>query len=453
MRTAMRGMSCLVFAVASVASADVPSVVARVGAPTPGSGGNNVATVNDPYIDGLGRPGFTGSITTRVGTVHFVWVHDGIVWLNTDGLPDVLTGGEGTCGIGNDGQWIYSPSDDGQDSVWSNGAALLVAGDPAPNLPGLEITFASRPQMNADGTPTWISGTTTTPGGSTSGRVLYAGTTPLLKTGDLFGNLTVDDVGVGFAYDFSPDGDHWIVRARSGPSPFTFFMVLDGANVLQSGQPASGAAGNWQNFDDCGVNDAGDWVVGGDTDAAAAGDGFLAYNGSIVASEGQTLAGLTLSANPRSVSIANNGRLGAIWNTNAGEALYLFTQNVAGGWDAQILLKNGDLVDTDGDGIGDSPVTDFNASTTIAPGLRLPDRCQAFVSVDLTINGSSVEAIVSVPMPELDLLGDLDGDGDVDAADLAILLGAWGQPGVADLNCDGTTDALDLAILLGAWTG
>ncbi len=45
---------------------------------------------------------------------------------------------------------------------------------------------------------------------------------------------------------------------------------------------------------------------------------------------------------------------------------------------------------------------------------------------------------------------DLNHDGVVDAADLAILLGAWGTPG-ADLNGDGTTDAADLAILLGSW--
>lgn len=48
---------------------------------------------------------------------------------------------------------------------------------------------------------------------------------------------------------------------------------------------------------------------------------------------------------------------------------------------------------------------------------------------------------------------DLDGDGSVDAEDLAILLGAWGQSGgIADINEDGTVDAADLSILLGAWT-
>jgi hypothetical protein len=47
---------------------------------------------------------------------------------------------------------------------------------------------------------------------------------------------------------------------------------------------------------------------------------------------------------------------------------------------------------------------------------------------------------------------DLDGDGAVNAADLAILLGAWDQPGETDLDGDGTTGASDLAVLLGAWS-
>jgi glucose/arabinose dehydrogenase len=45
---------------------------------------------------------------------------------------------------------------------------------------------------------------------------------------------------------------------------------------------------------------------------------------------------------------------------------------------------------------------------------------------------------------------DLNGDGSVDAADLAVLLGAWGSP-KGDVNGDGTTDAADLAVVLGSW--
>ena len=45
---------------------------------------------------------------------------------------------------------------------------------------------------------------------------------------------------------------------------------------------------------------------------------------------------------------------------------------------------------------------------------------------------------------------DLDGNGDVDASDLATLLGAWGTAS-ADIDGNGDTDASDLATLLGAW--
>jgi hypothetical protein len=47
---------------------------------------------------------------------------------------------------------------------------------------------------------------------------------------------------------------------------------------------------------------------------------------------------------------------------------------------------------------------------------------------------------------------DINGDGAVNASDLATLLGAWGTDDCeSDLNGDGIVDALDLAVLLGAW--
>jgi hypothetical protein len=48
---------------------------------------------------------------------------------------------------------------------------------------------------------------------------------------------------------------------------------------------------------------------------------------------------------------------------------------------------------------------------------------------------------------------DLDGDGIVGAADLALLLGQWGGSGSGDLDGDGTVGAGDLATLLAAWSG
>ncbi|MCK4871130.1 MAG: agmatine deiminase family protein [Phycisphaerales bacterium] len=55
---------------------------------------------------------------------------------------------------------------------------------------------------------------------------------------------------------------------------------------------------------------------------------------------------------------------------------------------------------------------------------------------DITING------------EPDCPGDLDGDLDVDQADLGILLGAYGNTAAGDIDGDGDTDQADLGVLL-----
>lgn len=63
--------------------------------------------------------------------------------------------------------------------------------------------------------------------------------------------------------------------------------------------------------------------------------------------------------------------------------------------------------------------------------------------------------IAVLRMEDSAIVGDLDGDGAVTAADLSILLGAWGPCSgacEADLDGDGSVNAADLAALLGAWT-
>ena len=46
---------------------------------------------------------------------------------------------------------------------------------------------------------------------------------------------------------------------------------------------------------------------------------------------------------------------------------------------------------------------------------------------------------------------DLDGNGNVDGADLALVLAAWGGSVESDLNQDGLVDGADLALVLAAW--
>jgi hypothetical protein len=51
---------------------------------------------------------------------------------------------------------------------------------------------------------------------------------------------------------------------------------------------------------------------------------------------------------------------------------------------------------------------------------------------------------------------DLTGDGILDGADLAVLLGNWGrcsEPCAMDLNGDGIVNGIDIAALLASWGG
>jgi hypothetical protein len=66
------------------------------------------------------------------------------------------------------------------------------------------------------------------------------------------------------------------------------------------------------------------------------------------------------------------------------------------------------------------------------------------------VGTSSTKSFVEGGTPPV--TGDLNGDGLVTGADLGMLLGNWGNPGVGDLNGDGNVDGADLGILLSAWS-
>jgi len=61
---------------------------------------------------------------------------------------------------------------------------------------------------------------------------------------------------------------------------------------------------------------------------------------------------------------------------------------------------------------------------------------------------------VVVTFKQPSIVGDLNGDGTVNGADLAVLLGSWGPCDgcVADIDGDGVVGGADLALLLGHWS-
>jgi hypothetical protein len=88
----------------------------------------------------------------------------------------------------------------------------------------------------------------------------------------------------------------------------------------------------------------------------------------------------------------------------------------------------------------DANVPPMAGETTL--GLFKPGAKGAANSIAIA---AQVPTVVSVP-------GDLNGDGAVNAADLAALLGNWGGSGLGDIDGDGSVGASDLAALLSAWS-
>jgi hypothetical protein len=370
--------------------------------------GSTVSTLNAPFTDGNGEVSFVIGLADNA---RVIWHGTGAIFHSGDAAPDALTGGEGTHGVGNAGQFIYSPSFNGNDAVYSNAGKLVADGDAAPNISGQFITFASRPQMRANGTALWVSGLSTTSGGTSTGRALYsmsdvsnlATATPLLRTGDeILPGRTITAAGVGFDYWISDNGNHHIHGLIvTGATASDNLVWVNGSVVAQEGS-STGQGDNWANFDLMSVNDSGNYLFTGDTAGATATDEFIAYNGAIVLREGTTVDGLQLGSAVNAASINDNGQVAFIWTTASptGEALFLGdADNLAA---AIVLLAVGDVLDVTGDSIGDYTVTDFVASNGISPGLDFAEDGMVYAELDLVPvgGGTEFEAIVGLAIPE-----------------------------------------------------
>jgi hypothetical protein len=391
-------------------AASVPAyVIAKEGDAV---GISTVSTLNAPFTDGNGRVGFVGSLADNQ---RFVWWNTGPVFYSNDALPDVLTGSEGTMGVTNAGGFIYSPSVNGNDAVYTHGGVLQQRGDALPGLPGLYSSFNSRPTMLPNGTAYWITGSTPTQGSTTStNRHLYKATDAanpatrvrVLGGGDVIEGKAIATTASNFDYWISDNDAHHIhiLDMNTGSSLNNLHMYVDGGFVAQEGQP-TGDGDNWSGFDAPSVNDAGNYVFAGDTSGPTASDAFLAYDAIIRIREGDTIDGVTLASGAavRAASIANDEKVAFIWGWGTGGTLqeHLFLGDGANLAAAVKLLSINDEIDVNGDTIGDFRITDFNASGVIGPGLDFAGGSRVYVDVDMIPvgGGTEIQAIISVPEP------------------------------------------------------
>ncbi|MBX3323438.1 MAG: hypothetical protein KF757_10640 [Phycisphaeraceae bacterium] len=371
--------------------------------------GSAVTIINSPFTNGNGQ---VGLVIGLADGRRAIWFDTGVIFLSSDALPDVLTGGEGTMGVGNNGEFIYSPSYNGNDSVWGQNGLILAGTQAAPGYgANFFSTFNSRPQMIDDGTAFWVGGINNGQGGTASfQRALYkqgpgGAISRVLSSGDVIGNtggLTVAfPSGINFDYHVSGNGNHYINNLTAATVAASDTMIaVNGSMVAQEGG-ATGQGDAWQNFDLVSINNSGNYIFTGDTNAATNMDEFIAFNGVIGLREGQMVDGLTLGSAVNAASLNNLNQAVFVWTT-VQETETLFFASDASNLAASVkLLSVGDLFDEDNDGIGDWTVTDFNASGIIGPGLDFADDGYVFVEVDLrSLDGSTtIEAIISLRVP------------------------------------------------------
>jgi hypothetical protein len=374
---------------------------------TPAGAPGPVTALNSPFTNGNGVVGFTGSVGEN-----FVWYDTGITWLNSDGLPSVLTGGEGTMGVSNTGGFIYSPSVDGNDSVWTHNGLLLTDGTAAPGFPPPALnTFNSRPTMLPGGASYWVAGVSLSGGTSTEARVLYGSSdstpatiTRVLASGDMVGGFPIasGSNGIDFDYHLSDDASHHIhsLTLDTGSTTDDGIVYVDGVVIARETFP-TGGGDNWDNFDNVSINNAGNYLFSGDTDGATGSDEFIAYNGVISIREGDAIGGITLAstASVSALSLNNLGHAAFIWSHSGGTETLFFACDASDLAASSVaVLSVDDDVDFDGGG-ADAVVTDFNASSVIGPGLWLAEDGRVFIEVDLDYGAGPVEAIIALDLP------------------------------------------------------
>ncbi len=420
-------VTLLTFAVAVPSSAQVASALIREGDALPAAGaGHVVASLANTATNHAG--GFAVSLNSGDGstTLSHIWGNAaggaGAI-LRTEGTFGTFTQNsfESFYGMSDSGALAYSSSGDqgsstGLDSVWVDDTPVAVEEEPMPTLPGQYWSFASRPSISADGTPHFVGGVTSTPGGSTENRLLSStmAHTVLLMGGDAVPGLpeVLDTSGtVSFDYRFSALSSHYITEVQMANLSTTVdnAVVVDGAGLMLDGSlvqegtaiPVSvgGLAGeNWDGFDFMGYTEAGEWFFTGDSDGATATDEFILKNGSIFVREGDMLGGETLSGAIEGAYMNEDGDVAFIWDVQAGalEALYL---------NDQLLLTEGDEVDWTGDGAVDAgyTLTNFTGISALTIGDRDGmNEVRVYFTADVADpTGAELEGFFGLPVSDV----------------------------------------------------
>jgi len=439
--------------------------------------GATVTALETPFTDTEGKVGFVGVLTPEVGAERvFVFHDDGPVFTSNQAPTGyVLTGRESTMGIATGGRFIYSPSINGNDGLWSSAGYIISQNDPAPGAPGKFIKFASGPTMFGDGNFAFIAGYSNAPGAITTDRALYRGIVGIpglaliYKTGDVIAGETLrfTTPSLSFTYDSSDNAQHLIHIVGAESSSLHSLVLKDGAFIARYNDAIafSNYLEAWENFFVVGVNNAGHWMICGDSvnyDSFSS-DGFVAFNGVGIVHENDTVGGITLTspASCRAASLNNSDQIAHLWQYTipGGTAKALFVGEGATLGSSIKVVATGDQLDVDGDGVADFTVKDLpeNRLSSAAMDIAEDGRVATRVVVRAVGATADTQAIIRFCYANCDTGGncppcaaDFNQDGGVTGNDVQAFFVEF-EAGVTcgDVNLDGGVTGDDVVYFFG----
>lgn len=347
-------------------------------------------------------------------------------------------------------------------SLWENDTLIFREGEaiPAGPLSGKFFDSAGGAYRSPTGVSSWISGYADTSLGARTGTAIFRDIetySVLLKSGDAVGSegtVVDEDFAISGNIRWSDDGANYIteVDVEAGFTDTDDLLVINGqpattptGAVIREGNAVAAADGGLagETWDLAGlydVNNAGGFIFSAFNDGVA-NDSVLALNGEIIHRENDVVDGVTLTGQVLAVGINDVGDYAFVWD----KALFINSQLVAR---EKTATEAGTLVDTDGDGTGDTEITNFalgkfDISNLPAAGGDLP---VVYVAAEV---GNLESRFRLRPA-----FADADDDDDNDGSDFLTWQTGFGtgtSRAEGDANNDATVDAADLAMWLDSY--
>jgi len=256
------------------------------------------------------------------------------------------------------------------------------------------------------------------------------------------GDLITGLPSSGRIFYTTPDGQHTLYRATiAGGS----MAVYDGARILRTGDSLPDAFGTINAISDIHLANNGTWIVRGDK---AGGDDWVVRNGVLVAGTGLSVSGgaETWGNLISNAKVNDNGDYMVVGNTSEPDT----TMDVVITINGEVIVRESDPVDLNGNGLFDDDIyiTSFSTAniymsddkkvhflaiirngegTSLSTAFLMVDvnGCQTILGDANGVggrNGLDVQAFVDCmlaggPLVHPCKCADMDGDGDIDAAD------------------------------------